>query len=83
MIADNASIKPGRCCHNCGLECNGMFCCAWCVNAYLARLDAHRTAHRQGGQAKPGEGPKAGSLRTTPIESDSATSPTDIASTGT
>lgn len=47
MQADKASRRPTTHCHNCGLACNELFCCEWCTNTYLARMEAHR-----GGQAR-------------------------------
>ena len=47
---------PTKRCQNCGLACNGMFCCEWCMNAYLARRDAHRIARRRPARSQPNEG---------------------------
>jgi hypothetical protein len=62
MQADRKTSGPTKSCHNCGLTCNGMFCCEWCINTYLARQDAHRVIRRCQAQSKPNEGsaPEAG-----------------------
>ena len=65
MEANEASRNPKKHCQNCGLACNGMFCCEWCVSTYCARRDAHRMAGRRRAQSQsdedstPGEGQRA------------------------
>jgi hypothetical protein len=64
MQANKTSGRPTNRCHNCGLPCNTMFCCDWCVDAYLARLKVHRGEHgrpartRLNKDSTPGPGPK-------------------------
>ena len=62
MLADKNLRSPTKRCHNCGLECNGMFCCEWCINTYLEREEAHRVARRAGAASRPNKGstPDAG-----------------------
>jgi len=54
--ADNTLSRPTKRCHNCNLACNGMFCCEWCINTYLARQDAHRVSRRSCARSQPIEG---------------------------
>ena len=63
MQADKTSSGPTKRCHNCGLECTGMFCCEWCVNTYLARQDAHRVARRRRARSQPNEGSGPGARK--------------------
>ncbi len=60
MQADKTSSSPTKRCHNCGLECKGMFCCEWCVNTYFERQDAHRAARRSRARSQPNEGSRSG-----------------------
>ena len=56
MQADKTSRSPTKRCHNCGLACKGMFCCDWCMDAYLARRDAHGAARRRRARSQLNEG---------------------------
>ncbi len=47
-------------CHNCGLPCNGIFCCDWCLNTYIARRDAHRVDRRRRARSRPDKGLASG-----------------------
>jgi hypothetical protein len=47
MKTDDTPSRPQKRCYNCSLPCNGMFCCDWCMDAYLARRDADRAARRR------------------------------------
>ena len=60
MHGDKISSSPTKRCHNCGLACNGMFCCEWCLSTYLARLDAHRIARRCRARLQPKDGSAPG-----------------------
>jgi hypothetical protein len=55
MNTEKTSRRPTKRCHNCGLACHGMFCCDWCMDAYLARRDAEEVARRRGGRSRPDE----------------------------
>lgn len=46
MQVNKTTSSTKKHCHNCGLLCNGMFCCEWCLNTYCARQDAHRRRAR-------------------------------------
>lgn len=56
MPANETPKSPRKRCHNCGLPCNGMFCCDWCMSAYLARRDAHQAARRRRARSQPDKG---------------------------
>jgi hypothetical protein len=60
MQVNEGPKNPRERSHNCGLPCNGMFCCDWCTTAYLARRDAHRVARRRRAQSQPDKGSAAG-----------------------
>jgi len=64
MQTDKTPSGPTTRCHNCGLPCNGMFCCEWCINTYLARRDAHRVARRHRARSQPNEGSAPGASGT-------------------
>lgn len=64
MQADRIPSSPTERCHNCGLACNGMLCCEWCINTYLARQDAHRVARRRRARSHPNEGSAPGASET-------------------
>ncbi len=59
MQVNKRSSNPRKRCHNCGLPCNGMFCCEWCLNTYWARQAAHRVAdqRRERSQSNKGSTP--------------------------
>ena len=40
MPTNEAARSPRKRCLNCGLSCDGMFCCDWCLNTFIARRDA-------------------------------------------
>lgn len=42
MSTNRTSSEASTTCRNCGLGCRSMFCCDWCMDAYLARRDAGR-----------------------------------------
>ncbi len=44
MSTNEGSRSPRKLCLNCGLSCDGMFCCNWCLNAFIARRDAAKEA---------------------------------------
>ena len=56
MQARKKPRGPKARCHNCGLECNRMFCCEWCVNTYVSRQNAHQAARRRRTRSQPDEG---------------------------
>jgi hypothetical protein len=64
MGTDKPPRRPTKRCYNCGLACNGMFCCEWCIDTYYARQDAQRAASRRRAQSQPNQGlaPGAGEI---------------------
>lgn len=64
MHGDKISSSPTKHCQNCGLACNGMFCCEWCMSAYLARRDAHQVARRRRARSRPNKGSAPGAGQT-------------------
>ena len=56
MPANETPRRPRERCYNCGLPCNGMFCCDWCLNTYLARRDAHQVARQRRARSQSREG---------------------------
>ena len=44
MSRNEEPTNPRKLCLNCGLSCDGMFCCNWCLNAFMARRDAAKEA---------------------------------------
>ena len=53
MKSDRASRIFSKQCHNCGVPCKDMFCTDWCMDAYLARRDAHETDRQRQAQVQP------------------------------
>ena len=39
--SDNSLAQVQLQCQNCGQPCGGTFCCDWCMDAFLARQEAH------------------------------------------
>ncbi len=60
MPANETPKSPRKRCHNCGLPCNGMFCCDWCMSAYLARRDAHQAVRRRRARSQLDKGSAPG-----------------------
>ncbi len=44
MPTNEAPKSPRKRCLNCGLSCDGMFCCDSCLNTFIARREAAKEA---------------------------------------
>lgn len=60
MQVNKTSNNPRKRCQNCGLPGNRMFCCEWCLDAYLARQNAHRVARRRQARSQSDKGSAPG-----------------------
>lgn len=60
MPTNEATGTPRKHCLNCGLSCEDIFCCDWCLKTYKARLDAHQVGHRQRAPSQAGKASASG-----------------------
>ena len=56
MPVNETPRRPRKRCHNCGLPCNDMFCCHWCLNTYLARREVHQAGRRRRARSHSNKG---------------------------